>query len=59
MKKKKVKKNKQVDEVVVALEEFNATLGKLLKAKPLPMKKIKTTGKRSAGSMFLERKSEP
>jgi hypothetical protein len=45
------------DKIEVELEEFNRTILKLLKAKPKPMKSIKTTGKRPKGKMF-PRKSE-
>jgi hypothetical protein len=41
--------------IVVEKEKFDAVLGQLLKAKPVPMKKIKTTGKRSKGTMFPAR----
>jgi hypothetical protein len=41
--------------VIVEEAKFNAVLGQLLKAKPMPMKKIKTTGKRPKGSLFPAR----
>jgi hypothetical protein len=41
--------------VIVEEGKFNAVLGQLLKAKPVPMKKIKTTGKRPKGSLFPAR----
>jgi hypothetical protein len=43
------------DKIVVELEKFNRTVLKLLKAKPKPMKSIKTTGKRPKGKMFPQR----
>lgn len=39
-------------EIIVEESQFNAVLSRLLKAKPVPMKKIKTTGKRRSGSLI-------
>lgn len=41
--------------IFVEKQKFDAVLGQLLKAKPVPMKKIKTTGKRPKGTMFPTR----
>jgi len=38
--------------IIVEKEKFDAALASLLKAKPVPMKKIKTTGKRPKGPFF-------
>jgi hypothetical protein len=43
------------NKIVVEEAKFNSVLGQLLKAKPIPMKKIKTTGKRPKGSLFPAR----
>jgi hypothetical protein len=40
------------DKIEVELEKFNRTVVKLLKAKPKPMKSIKTTGKRPKGTLI-------
>jgi hypothetical protein len=51
-----MKKNKIVaKEIIVEEGEFNSVLSRLLKAKPVPMKTIKTTGKRPKGSLFPKR----
>ena len=42
-------------QVVVEKEKFDSLLGKLLKAKPEPRKKIKTQGKRGPKSPILSR----
>jgi hypothetical protein len=39
----------------VEKEKFDALLGKLLKAKPEPRKKIKTTGKRGSKPILTPR----
>ena len=38
--------------IIVEKEKFDMALVSLLKAKPVPMKSIKTTGKRPKGTMF-------
>lgn len=38
--------------IVVEKEKFDAVLSRLLKASPIPMKKIKTTGKRPKGTLI-------
>jgi hypothetical protein len=38
--------------LVVEKEKFDAVLSQLLKTKPIPMKSIKTSGKRPKGKMF-------
>ena len=38
--------------VIVEEGKFDSVLGQLLKAKPIPMKKIKTSGKRPKGTLF-------
>ena len=40
------------DKIEVELEKFNRTIRKLLKAKPKPMKSVKTSGKRSKGTLI-------
>lgn len=42
-------------EIIVEEVKFKSVLGQLLKTKPIPMKKIKTTGKRPKGSLFPKR----
>jgi hypothetical protein len=46
------KKKRNEEPVIVEKEKFDAALASLLKAKPVPMKKIKTTGKRPKGPLF-------
>lgn len=38
--------------IVVEKEKFDAVLSQLLKTKPIPMKNIKTTGKRPKGTLI-------
>lgn len=38
--------------IIVEKEKFDAALAILLKAKPAPMKSIKTTGKRPKGTLI-------
>jgi hypothetical protein len=38
--------------IVVEKEKFDAVLSQLLKARPVPMKSIKTTGKRPKGTVI-------
>ena len=41
--------------IIVEKEKFDAALASILKAKPVPMKSIKTTGKRPKGSFFPQK----
>jgi hypothetical protein len=41
--------------IIVEEVKFKSVLGQLVKTKPIPMKKIKTTGKRPKGSLFPKR----
>jgi hypothetical protein len=38
--------------IVVEKDKFDAVLSRLLRAKPMPMKSIKTTGKRPKGMLI-------
>jgi hypothetical protein len=41
--------------IVVEKKEFDAVLSQLLKTGPVPMKDIKTTGKRRSGQLIRKR----
>ena len=48
-----MKKNKKAEDVFAEEESFDKVIGKLLRMDPIPMKKIKTQGKRgSKAPMF-------
>ena len=38
--------------IIVEEKEFDAVLARLLRAKPIPMKSIKTSGKRTKGALI-------
>jgi len=48
-------KKKIAEEIIVEESKFNDVLSRLLKAKPVPMKSIKTTGRRQKGSLLPKR----
>jgi hypothetical protein len=53
--KRKSKRKKEIEPILVDKGEFNSVLSRLLQAEPVPMASIKTSGKRSKGTLFPDR----